>query len=501
MRPILRLRRPLAVRLTTAVALGLATVTLAIGVHVMVTEERDLHSAVTAETLLLTRSVQIAFENAIRDRQIDDIEQTLTELELIEPRMGIFVVGPERTVVTRSPGATALPAVPRDGKVHFLETEGGPVAAMHVALVVPVSGYTGLIVTRPLETMVEDLAHTRLQVLATVLATIAASSVLLMVIFRRSVERPLARMTHAMRHFREVGQPELQEPFADDEMGEALREFAALARELHEARQTLEREQEERAMLDRHLERLDKLATVGQLSARVAHEIGSPLQVLEGRLSALQRDLRGQPAALRLLEIALEQTQRITRVVSQLLSVARPAAATSFDCDPARAAVTITEFLEIEAKRRGIKLLVDVSRAPARIAVEADHISQVVLNLLRNALEATPRGGEVRLALENEQVDGRDQLRIVVEDNGKGMSSDERERAFEPFFTTRSESGGTGLGLPIVRSFARRYGGSVAVTSAPDQGARFEVIIPFERIGIEEGEQHGGASENAADRG
>jgi signal transduction histidine kinase len=89
----------------------------------------------------------------------------------------------------------------------------------------------------------------------------------------------------------------------------------------------------------------------------------------------------------------------------------------------------------------------------------------------------------------------------VVEDNGRGMSNEERERAFEPFFTTRSESGGTGLGLPIVRSFARRYGGSVAVASTPGQGARFEVTIPFERTGIEEGDQHGRASENAADRG
>ncbi|HKU40999.1 MAG TPA: HAMP domain-containing sensor histidine kinase [Polyangiales bacterium] len=501
MRPILRLRRALAMRLTMGVALGLAAVTLGIGVYAMVTEERDLQRAVTAETLLLTRSVQIAFENAIRDRQIDDIEQTLAELELIEPRMGIFVVGPERTVVTRSPGANHLPTVPRDGHVHFIETEDGPVAAMHVALVVPVSGYTGLIVTRPLESMVEDLAHTRLQVLATVLASIAASSVLLLVIFRRSVERPLARMTHAMRRFREAGQQELQEPFADDEMGEALREFAVLARELHDARQNLEREQEERAVLDTHLERLDKLATVGQLSARVAHEIGSPLQVLEGRLSSLRRELGGQLPAARLVDIALEQTQRITRVVSQLLAVARPAAAIGFECDPARAAVTIAEFLEIEAKRHGIKLSVDVSRAPLRVPVAQDHVSQVVLNLLRNALEATPRGGEVQLCLSAEPNGSGEQLRIAVVDNGRGMSAEERERAFEPFFTTRAESGGTGLGLPIVRSFARRYGGSVSVSSEPGQGARFDVVIPFERVANEEVEQHGGASENAADRG
>ncbi|HEX2675044.1 MAG TPA: HAMP domain-containing sensor histidine kinase, partial [Polyangiales bacterium] len=224
-----------------------------------------------------------------------------------------------------------------------------------------------------------------------------------------------------------------------------------------------------------------KLATLGQLSARLAHEIGSPLQILEGRLSALKRELGADAASARLVTIALEQTQRITRVVSQILNVARPAPTMSFECEPGRAAAQIAEFLEMEAKRRGVKLDIDVSEAPRRVAVDADHISQIVLNLVRNALEATPSGGKVTLSLHNGRGPTGDELRIRVQDTGGGIREEDRERIFEPFFTTRGEGEGTGLGLSIVRSLVRRYGGSITFTSPPGQGSCFDVAIPLSR--------------------
>ncbi|HEX2678628.1 MAG TPA: hypothetical protein VHM19_18375, partial [Polyangiales bacterium] len=241
---IARLRRHVALRLTAAVGLGLAAVTLAIGAHVVISEQRELQTAVTAETLLLTRSVQIAFENAIRDRQLQDIDAMLVELEAIDPGTDIYLLGAGGTIVARSQGAGPAPSVATDGSVHFIDlADGGQTAAMHVKLGKSSYGYEGLIVARPLHAMLEDLRHTRLRVLLTVIASIAASTVLLLMVFRRSVEEPLARMTRAMRRFRQDGVPELQAPFADDEVGSALSEFAVLAHDLHEARGRIERQQ------------------------------------------------------------------------------------------------------------------------------------------------------------------------------------------------------------------------------------------------------------------
>jgi signal transduction histidine kinase len=303
---------------------------------------------------------------------------------------------------------------------------------------------------------------------------------------RRFFERPLARMVSAMHQFQTNGTIEALGPFTDDEVGTALREFSNLANELHEARTRLDREQEERAALEGHLQRLDKLATVGQLSAGLAHEVGSPLQVLEGRLKSLDRRFKGDEEVQRVLGIALEQTQRITRVVTQLLSFARPAASAIRPTDPAHATRSVLEFLEIEARRRGVALEASLDRAPRAVMVDPDHVSQIVLNLVRNALEATAPGGRIKVSVEpsSQAAEG---FRISVEDTGRGMSEETKGRIFEPFFTTRDTTGGTGLGLAVVRALAHRYGGEVSVTSEPERGALFVVDLPMrERIRSEE---------------
>jgi len=470
------------VRLTAIVACGLACVISAIGVRIVVSEERDLRAAVTNEMLLLTRSVEVAFENALRDRQLADVQETLTALEAIDPRMDLYVVGPKGKIVAQSNGADPLVTVPSDGEVHFRWRGDQELAATHVVLQGPLAGIEGLVLARPLADMQADLAQTRAQVVLTVLASIMASTLLLLFVSRRFVERPLARMVEAMRRFREDRSLTLQGPFTDDEVGSALQEFAALATELKDARARLDREQEERAALELHLQKLDKLATVGQLSAGLAHEVGSPLQVLEGRLKSLDKRLAGDERSRRMLAIALEQTQRITRVVKQLLDFARPAPSAVRETDPARATRSVLEFLELEARRRGVKIRASLDRAPRQVMVNPDHIAQLVLNLVRNALEAAPAGSRIQVTLDSSP-SSLQGVRLTVDDTGRGMSQETQGQIFEPFFTTRNASGGTGLGLAIVRSLAHRYGGEVSVCSRAGEGSTFVVDLPMREAG------------------
>ncbi len=470
-------RTRLALRLTVVVASGLACVISVVGARILVTEERDLRSAVTNELLLLTRSVGVAFENALRDRQLDDVKSTLTALEAIDPRIDLYVIARDGGIVAQSEGASPLPTIPRDGEVHFRSHGSREIAATHVPLQAPLSAMAGLVIARPLDDLEADLAHTRTQVVLTGLLSILASTLLLLLVSRRFFERPLARMVSAMHQFQANGTIDSLGPFTEDEVGTALREFSNLAQELRDARARLDREQEERAALEGHLQRLDKLATVGQLSAGLAHEVGSPLQVLEGRLNSLNRRFKDDEEAQRVLAIALEQTQRITRVVTQLLSFARPARSVIRATDPAQATRSVLEFLELEARRRGVRLEASLDGTPPRVMVDPDHVSQIVLNLVRNALEATTTGGRIRVSLEPSSA-STEGFRISVEDTGRGMSEQTKGRIFEPFFTTRHTAGGTGLGLAVVRSLAQRYGGEVSVHSAPDHGALFVVELP-----------------------
>jgi signal transduction histidine kinase len=477
-----------------AVGCGLACVTLLIGVRLVINEERDLRAAVVTEMLLLTRSVEVAFEHAIRDRQLEDVQETLSELEAIDPRIDVYVLGPSDSIVAQSRGSRRPPKLAADGDVHFVAEGGSELAATRVALQGPLPGIDGLVVARPLEDLADDLAHTRQQVWLTALASIGASALLLFFVSRTFVEQPLSAMVRAMRDFREGEAVELRGPFRDDEVGHALQEFARLVDELHTARERIDHEREARAVLELNLFKLDKLATVGQLSAGVAHEVGSPLQVLEGRLSSLRRDLAGQDKAERVLGIALEQTRRITRVVSQLLAFARPAPSSVRSIAPAQSAQAVVDFLEFEAKRRGVRVVARFEHAPSEVLLDPDHISQIVLNLLRNALEATPSGGSITLVMEERTIERVAHLAITVRDSGRGIEPQQQQHIFEPFFTTRAGHGGTGLGLAVARALAERYGGTIVVSSALGEGASFETLIPIQRSPREESVDHASQS-------
>lgn len=473
-----RVASRLAFRFTAVVACGLACVITGLGLRIVVNEEQDLRTAVQNEMLLLTRSVEVAFENALRDRQLADVKAILTALEAIDPRTDLHVIGPKGQIVAQSHGALPLIEVPNDSKVHFRMRPGGEVAATHVELEGPVAGIDGLVLTRPLDDLRADLHRTRVQVAWTVLASILVVTLLLLFVSRRFVELPLARMVDAMRRFRVDRTLTLEGPFTTDEVGDALREFSALATELRAAKESLDREQDERARLELHLQQLDKLATVGQLSASLAHEVGSPLQVLEGRLKSLERSVLNDERAHRMLTIALEQTQRITRVVAQLLAFARPSPAVLREVDPRVATRSVVELLEGEARRRGVRIELDLERAQRRVTVDPDHIAQLVLNLVRNALHAAAEGTSIVVTLEPlSKVTGG--LRLIVKDKGLGMSDETKSQIFEPFFTTRGESGGTGLGLVVVRSLAHRYNGEVTVSSEEGQGSTFVVDLPI----------------------
>jgi signal transduction histidine kinase len=476
------LNTKIALRLTVTVGLGLAVVISLVGMRIVLNEDHDLREAVRAEMLLLSRSVEIAFENAIRDKQLADVEETLEALEAIDGRIDIYVLGTSGRVVAQSKGQAHPPEVPRDGLVHFANAHGHELAVTHTALQGAIEGIDALVVVRPLDDMREDLSDTRAQVLITVLCSIAASALILFFGSRRFVGQPLEAMVQAMRRFRHDMSVELHGPYAPDEVGTALREFTALAEELRDARGHIEREQQARAELERHLLRADKLAVVGQLSAGLAHEVGSPLQVLGGRLQALKRELGGDEKAQRLLGIAIEQTDRITRVVQQLLSFGRPAPAMVRLVDPKPYVRDVVELLGLEAKRHGQSIEADFERAPAAVMVDPDHLSQIVLNLVRNALEAsTNDNGHVRVVLEQERSEAGDVLALCVEDNGYGLDEAQKAKMFEPFFTTRGDRGGTGLGLAVVRTLAERYGGKAHVRSSTGKGTRVTVEIPINK--------------------
>ncbi|MGH7961074.1 MAG: ATP-binding protein, partial [Candidatus Binatia bacterium] len=300
------------------------------------------------------------------------------------------------------------------------------------------------------------------------------------------IGRPLNRMAAVMKDVRSGNLMSVLPIDRKDEMGAIAAEFNTMVADLRAARRQLEEEAESRRRLQRALQEADKLITIGQLSAGLAHEIGSPLQILNGRARALFARAQDPAETRRNAEILISQTDRITRIVDQLLRFARRRPTSIPKTDLRTTVSSVLDLLQYEARRRGVSLTFSCRQDLPPIFVDADGVQQITLNLVANALTATVEGGSVSVSLETSRLsiingNGGSEIpavRLIVTDTGRGMSAEVLQHLFEPFFTTRALQGGTGLGLAVIKSLVAEHSGTISVESEVGVGSRFTVDLP-----------------------
>jgi signal transduction histidine kinase len=254
-----------------------------------------------------------------------------------------------------------------------------------------------------------------------------------------------------------------------------------LAKEIEAATMDLSRKNVALAQMNRLLNELRRenaskvrLATLGQLAAQLAHEIGTPLSSVSGhlQLAQLQKDL---PPGLRdRLEVANREIARIGRIVRDYLDSTRSLEPDKKETSLGRVlgeAVEITRGVE-PGGRRAIDVLIDDE--PVGFVTDPGLLRQIVINLLSNALDAVERGGQVALRARSE---GEDVL-VTVSDTGTGIPPDDLRRIFEPFYTTKGRGKGTGLGLAICRELVAALGGTISVESEAGKGSTFTIRLP-----------------------
>ncbi|KYF50841.1 histidine kinase [Sorangium cellulosum] len=268
-----------------------------------------------------------------------------------------------------------------------------------------------------------------------------------------------------------------------EELSRLAYAFNTMTWSLREARARAQREEAARVNVERRLQQAQALAAAGQVATALGHEIGSPLNVIQGR-ARRAADLPGCPDNLRAeLETIARQSERITRVVSRLVSLARPPRQQHGESDLRRVIEDVVAFLGPECKKRHIETSVICPRDSgdwARVALDSDRLFQVVFNLCLNAIEAQEGGGElvVRVLPECDGPAGARAVCFDVEDAGPGVRTEDARQIFEPFFTTKANRGGSGLGLAIVHGIVQEAGGSVEVASSSTGGARFRITLP-----------------------
>jgi len=229
----------------------------------------------------------------------------------------------------------------------------------------------------------------------------------------------------------------------------------------------------ERVQMRQRMERMERLASLGRLSAGIAHEVRNPLTGISLLLDELHDRLLGQEADQQLIRRALQEIERLEDLVGELLNFSSVNQGEMTAGDVGKVVDDLLFLLKKQFEKQGIALKADIGKNLPPVAFDANKLKQALLNLLTNAMDSMPDGGDLRVTVGA----GDGGVRITIHDSGEGMTAEQMRLIFEPFYT--SKSGGTGLGLAITHNIISEHGGRIDVQSRPGQGSAFRIWLPM----------------------
>jgi len=320
-----------------------------------------------------------------------------------------------------------------------------------------------------------------------VLLIVATTTIMVGLLAHRLVSRPITKL---LRGVDDVAKGDLSHVILserDDEIGAIATRFNEMTYSLRESRGETLRQNEAKLALEQRLGQTEKLATLGQLAAEIAHEVGTPLNVIAGRARSIQRKSKDPEAVEKNAEIVAEQTARITRIIQRLLDFTRRKVghATPAAVNLNEVAQSTIELLSGQFANARVKTRLERADIP-NVAGDSDRLQQVLINLLLNAVQAMPEGGslvvETRVVTRTRPgLEGSPEQKFVslsVADTGVGIPTDIRDKIFDPFYTTKEGQGGTGLGLAVVSGIVKEHDGWIDLETAQPHGTVFHIYLP-----------------------
>jgi PAS domain S-box-containing protein len=234
------------------------------------------------------------------------------------------------------------------------------------------------------------------------------------------------------------------------------------------------RDVSERTRLEEQLRRTERVAELGTLASGMAHEIGTPMNVILGRAEYLLDRVSDEPVK-KGLQTIVAQVERITRVMNQLLTFARRKPPQPVPVAMQEVVENSLDMFRDRLSNHGVQVVTQMDPDCPRVVADSDQMNQVLINLIMNSLHAMPEGGTLRLELGCE----RDMVKLTVSDTGHGIRKEVINNIFDPFFTTKEFGKGTGLGLTVVKGIVEEHRGSIAVESEEGKGTTFTIHLPI----------------------
>jgi signal transduction histidine kinase len=463
------------------VLLPLLGVMLVVGVSALHTVETRMELRMQEDIELVARAIQLPLSRSLERGERAGIQRALDSAFRIDQVYGAYVYDAQGELVAASGPRSPSMAISREARDItaegtqglYEERAGNPVYSFFIPLSDAGGRINGLLqVTRHRADFLDDLVEMRGQALLLLVALVVLFLGVVLLGHHRAVGRHVSHMVEAMarvgrgdRHYRVT-------PTGPLELRGLAKAMNAMLDSTGRSEAALARQRAEQQALELRLRESEKLAALGQLAAGVAHELGSPLGVIDGKAQRALRRIPADDALHGELQGIRGEVSRMGRIVRQLMDFGRR--------NPLhRRPESLPELVDavvarVMAEHDRVPVRVTGPRDLPQIPLDRTRLEQALGNLLQNAVQAA----RSRVILSWSRDDAV--LRVVVEDDGPGIDPVIRERLFEPFFTTKPVGVGTGLGLSVAHGAVSDHGGELRVDESPLGGARFSFSLPLE---------------------
>lgn len=374
-----------------------------------------------------------------------------------------------------------LHALGEDGREEFLERG----VEQFFSIIVPVKGpgdskQGALEVVLPLQQVNQTLAGTTRRFLLFAVVLVAGLGFLIILIVKWNITQPILKLIDAARQLGAGDLSSRVEPSGVADLDRLANELNRMAEQLEEQNDKRDRFYQEKLQLEKGLRHAEKLASIGQLSSGLAHEIGTPLNVISGRAEQLLAKISENDSSRKALMTIVQQSGHIATLIERLLAFSRKEEKSFSKVSLGHIVNEAYSLCLLRAKRERSEMVLELDVVDDAICGDADALQHMFVNLLLNSFQAIEGSGLIKI---NTSRDTQNNLKIVYVDNGPGIPVEKHERVFDPFYTTKQVGEGTGLGLFIVASIVEEHGGHIRIEDTVDKGVRFVITLPINSTG------------------
>jgi len=446
--------------------------------------ERALRAEMAEQGRSVARTLRFAVQQALANDRRDEAHRLVDEVAGQGRMLGARLYDRQGAVQYQTPSLSPYPPIHHDALRSVLregtsrDTHRMLDEAPVITFILPIFGEKGVVVGAIQLVQLESAADAAVRAsrnavltLMLLLGLLLAATIL--VVTHVAVTQPVEALIARFRRAAEGDLSSRMAPERPDELGLLAEEFNGLCERLELAQTALAAENDERRRSEMRMANAERLASLGVLSAGLAHALGNPLQVLGGMAETARSRRSVDAEVARDMSVMLEQVDRMRRIIQHMVDFARmpKPILTPTAVEPVvRDALAAVEHRCVDA---GIAVKLEIEHALPKVRIDGGQIQQVIYNLASNAIDAMPHGGKLHVAVMRAEASRNDVappelcIAISVEDSGIGIPPERLQRILMPFFTTKGSGAGTGLGLSVCDNIIREHRGWLRVVSEP----------------------------------